>query len=140
MSISKSAQNAVVTSVCPLVHPCHASFLTFFATGTEVDYHRSIVDSEHDVRRIDIVMDDGETVEVLNVFLMKTILCIERSSDMIDALDRVLTVPGEAETRNTAFSNDAAVMGSDVPVWMVDENLTDSSSSKHKFAQTSWIP
>ncbi|KAF6238081.1 hypothetical protein HO173_003715 [Letharia columbiana] len=79
-------------------------------------------------------MDDAETVEVLNAFLMKTILYIERSSD------RVLTVPGEAETRNTAFSNDAAVMGSDVRVWVVDENLTDSSSSKHKFAQTSWIP
>lgn len=84
-------------------------------------------------------MDDAETVEVLNAFLMKTILCIKRSSDMIDALDRVLTVPGEAETRNTAFSNDAAVMGSDVRVWVVDGNLTDSSSSKHEFAQTSWI-
>lgn len=130
----------VVATVCPLKRASHVSFLTFLATGVEVDDHCSIVHGEHDVRRINIVMDDAEAMKVLNASLdlLKTILSTESSSVMIDSLDQVLVVPGEAKTPNTASSENAAVIGSDVRVRMAHENLTDSSFSKHELAQTSW--
>lgn len=102
----------VVNSIRPLVRASHPSLLTFLATGIEVDDHCCIVRTEHDIRRMNIVIDDAEAMEVLNAFfdLLKTNMWIERSSVMIDALDQGLVVPGEAETRNTAFSDDAAVI------------------------------
>lgn len=75
---------------------------------------------------------------MLNAFLdlLKTILCIERSSIMIDALNQGLVVPNQAETRNAASSDDAAAIGSDVRVWIFHGNLAGFCFLKHEFPQT----
>ncbi len=131
---------AVVARVRPHVSAFHESFFAFLAAGIEVDDHCSIIYSEHDIGGINIVMDDAEFMEMMNAFfnLLKTNLCIERSSVMIDALDEILVVLGEAQTLNAASSDNAAVIGSDVRMWMIDKKLTDSSFSKQNFAQTGW--
>ena len=125
-----------VASVCPHARAFHKAFLTFLKAGVKVDDHRSIFTREHDVIGRNIVMNDAEAMEVLNAFadILKTPLDIERSSVMIDSIDQVLIVPGEAKSCNATSSDDATVISSDVRMWMLHKRLADSSFSKHAFA------
>lgn len=128
-------------SVCPPKRAFHRSFPSFLAAAAEVDDHCSIIHSEHEVIGRNTLGDDTKATEVLNAFVdpLETSLYIERSSIMIDALDQVLVVPSEAETRYAISFDNATVISSDIRVRTVHESLTDSSFSKHKFTQTSWI-
>lgn len=130
----------IVASIRPRVRASHVSLLASLRTKNEIDDHGNIFRDEHDVRRIDTVMDDADGMEVLNLSfnLLKVPLCIDRSRVMIDALDQGLVVPGEAETCNAASFNNAAVVGSYVWMLMFHENLRDPSFSRHDFAQISW--
>ena len=62
--ILKLREIVIVASVRPHVRASYTSFLTFPATSIEVDDYRSVVYREHDVGRIDAVVDDAEGMEV----------------------------------------------------------------------------
>lgn len=57
----------VIANVRPLERAFQASFLTVLAAGVEVYDHCSILCSEHDVGRINIVTDDAEAMKLRTI-------------------------------------------------------------------------